>query len=130
MGFHEIESDTYRLGRSSVLGNDYAGVHIDADADSGVAAVTLMRLRGGELPQSWWERKTPRETLGLREVAQLRAPALLEVASGLPRIRGEADRTPHLWFWAVVLQSVASPWLAGDESWFEQVEQDLRGTAG
>lgn len=112
MGFHEIKSDTYRLGRSTVLGNNYAGVHIDADADSGTATVTLMRLRDGEIPESWWERKAPRETLGLREVTQLRAPALLEVCSGLPHIRAEADRTPHLWFWAVVLQSVASPWLA------------------
>ncbi|EAQ00909.1 hypothetical protein JNB_12059 [Janibacter sp. HTCC2649] len=54
MGFHEITSDTYRLGRSTVLGNSYAGVHIDADADSGIAAVTLMRLRnrsGRFMPQ-------------------------------------------------------------------------------
>ena len=30
-GFRVIDRDTYRLGESSVIGNDFAGVHLDAD---------------------------------------------------------------------------------------------------
>jgi hypothetical protein len=126
-GFRVIDRDTYRLGESSVIGNDFAGVHLDADYDSNVVSATLLRLDEGRVPDRWWERRAPRVGLGLREVAGVLAPGTLEGLSDLPALRREADRAPHLRFWAGVLQAVAMPWLKGDREWFDRTERVLSG---
>jgi len=108
-----------------VLGNDFAGVALDADYDNNMVSAELFRLDDGRVPDLWWEPRTPRVRLGLREVAEVLAPGTLEGMSDLPRLRREADRAPHLRFWAGVLQAVAMPWLSGDREWFERMERVL-----
>jgi hypothetical protein len=44
----------------------------------------------------------------------------------LPSIEREADRAPHLRFWASVLQTVAGDWAHVDEAWYDSVETQLR----
>jgi len=78
------------------------------------------------MPSPWWEVQTPQVTLKLREVAELIAPHSLTGEENLPPIEREADRLPHLRFWAVVLEAVAADWLRGDRTWFDVVEGRLR----
>ena len=127
LGFQVVDSGTYRLGDWILLGNGSAGIHLDSDGDTRSVEVRLIRLDDGHLPARWWERQIPRVSLRLREVAEMLAPQALIGVSGLPPIEREADRAPHLHFWASVLQAVAADWLQGDRSWFVNVEGRLRG---
>jgi hypothetical protein len=130
MGFRVVDSGTYRLGDWTLLGDGFAGIHLDCDGDTRTLSVMLIRLEGNQLPERWWERQTPRVTLGLREVAEILAPQSLAGESGLPLIEREADRAPHLRFWASALQAVAADWLQGDRTWFDNVEVRLRDDDG
>ena len=130
LGFRVVASGTYRLGDWTLLGDGCAGIHLDCDGDTRTLRVMLIRLEGNQLPEGWWERQTPRLTLGLREVAEILAPQSLTGESGLPPIEREADRAPHLRFWASVLQAVAADWLPGDRAWFDNVEVRLRDDDG
>lgn len=130
MGFRVVDSGTYRLGDWTLLGDGCAGIHLDCDGDTRTLSVMLIRLEGNQLPERWWERQTPRVTLGLREVAEILAPQSLAGESGLPPIEREADRAPHLRFWASALQAVAADWLQGDRTWFDNVEVRLRDDDG
>jgi hypothetical protein len=127
LGFRVVDSGTYRLGNWTLFGNGYAGIHIDCDGDTRSLQVKLIRLDDNQLPARWRERQNPRVRLTLREVAETLAPRSLTGESGLPRIEREADRAPHLQFWASVLQAVAADWLHGDRTWFYTVEARLRG---
>ena len=126
LGFRVVDSGTYRLGDWTVLGNGYAGIHLDCDGDCRSVAVTLLRLEGGESPARWWERQVPRVSLRLREVAEVLAPESLSGESDLPPLEREADRAPHLQFWASVLEAVAADWLQGDQTWFDRTESRVR----
>jgi hypothetical protein len=130
LGFRVVDNGTYRLGDWTLLGNGYAGIHLDSDGDTRSLQVKLIRLDNNRLPARWWERQIPRVTLGLREVAETLAPQSLTGESGLPPIEHEADRAPHLQFWASVLQAVAADWLQGDRTWLDNVESRLRGESG
>jgi len=130
LGFRVVDSGTYRLGDWTLFGNGYAGIHLDSDGDTRSVAVKLMRLDDNELPARWWDRQIPRVRLRLSEVAEMLAPQSLIGESGLPPIEREADRAPHLQFWAFVLQAVAADWLHGDRTWFDNVEARLRGEDG
>jgi hypothetical protein len=125
-GFRIVDGGTYRLGNWTLFGNEGAGVHLDCDGDTRSLAVMLACLDGDQLPQRWWERQTPRVTLGLREVAVVLAPGSLAGEADLPPIQREADRAPHLRFWAAVLQAAAADWLNGDSTWWDTVEVRLR----
>jgi hypothetical protein len=105
----------------------YAGIHLDCDGDTRTLGVVLIRLDDNELPERWWERQIPSVALSLRAVADALAPQSLTGETGLPPIEREADRAPHLRFWASVLQNVAADWLQGDRTWFDKVEGRLRG---
>jgi len=129
-GFRVVDSGTYRLGDWTLFGNGYAGIHIDSDGDTRSVQVKLMRLDDNQLPARWWDRQIPRVSLRLREVAEVLAPRSLIGESGLPPIEREADRAPHLRFWASALQAVAADWLHGDRTWFDNVEARLRGEDG
>lgn len=130
LGFSVVDGGTYRLGDWTLLGNGNAGVHIDCDGDTRSLAVTLIRLADNQLPARWWERRSPRVRMGLREVAEVLAPQSLIGESDLPPLDREADRAPHLRFWATVLQAAAADWLRGDRTWFDQAERRLRGDDG
>lgn len=130
LGFRVVDSGTYRLGDWTLFGNGYAGIHIDSDGDTRSLEVKLIRLDDNQLPARWWERQNPRVRLRQREVAEALAPQSLTGESGLPPIEREADRAPHLQFWASVLQAVAADWLHGDRAWFDNVEAQLRGQDG
>ncbi len=127
LGFQVVDSGTYRLGDWTLLGNGYAGIHLDSDGDTRSVEVRLIRLDDGQFPARWWEGQIPRVSLRLGEVAGMLAPQALIGVSGLPPIEREADRGPHLRFWARVLQAVAADWLQGNRSWFADVEERLRG---
>ena len=127
LGFQVVDSGTYRLGDWTLLGNGYAGIHLDSDGDTRSVEVKLIRLDEGLLPARWWEARIPRVSLRLREVAEMLAPQALIGVSALPPIEREADRAPHLRFWARILQAVAADWLQGDRSWVADVEERLRG---
>jgi hypothetical protein len=128
LGFRVVDSGTYMLGNWTLFGDGYAGVYIDSDFDCRFVAVKLIRLDDNRMPERWWERRDPRVSLSLYEVAELLAPQSLSGGSGLPRIEREADRAPHLQFWASVLQVVARDWLQGHRTWFAEVElQTTRG---
>ena len=122
LGFRVVDSGTYRLGDWTLYGNGYAGVHLDCDGDNRTLDVMLIRLEGNQLPERWWERHAPRDTLRLGEVAEILAPQSLTGQSDLPPIEREADRAPHLVFWSSVLQASAADWLHGDRTWFDKVE--------
>jgi len=126
-GFRIIEGATYRLGEWAVIGNDFAGVYLDGDADSQMFRASLLRLDKGRVPDRRWEPRTPRVELGLGEVARVLAPDSLEGLRDLPVLLNQSDRAPHLRFWAGVLQAVAMPWLSGDREWFDRAELELRG---
>jgi len=126
-GFRIIDGGTYRLGEWAVIGNDFAGVHLDGDADSQGFRATLLRLDQGRVPERWWEPRTPRVVLGLGEVARVLAPDSLEGRIDLPLLLNQSDRAPHLRFWAGVLQGVAMPWLSGDREWFDRTALELSG---
>lgn len=126
-GFRVVYRDTYRLGEASTVGNQFAGVHLDADFDSNFVDATLLRLDHGQMPERWWAPQTPRVSLGLREVAAVLAPEVLDGIVDLPRLRREADRAPHLQFWSRALSRVAAPWLQGDREWFDRTERLLAG---
>jgi hypothetical protein len=130
LGFQVVDGGTYRLGDWTLLGNGYAGIHLDCDGDTHSLEVALIRLDDDQLPAGWWEPQTPRVMLRLREVAETLAPQSLTGESALPPIEREADRAPHLQFWASVLQAVAADWLQGDRTWFDYVESRLRGGDG
>jgi hypothetical protein len=130
LGFRVVDSGTYRLGNWTLLGNGYAGIRLDCDGDTRSLEVKLMGLDNDHMPPRWWDRQTPRVSLGLREVAELVAPQSLAGLANLPPIEREADRAPHLRFWAAVLQAVAADWLHGDRAWFDTVEGRLRGEPG
>jgi len=127
LGFQVVDSGTYRLGDWTLLGNGYAGIHLDSDGDTRSVDVRLIHLDNGQLPARWWERQIPRVSLRLHEVTEMLAPRALIGMSGLPPIECEADRAPHLRFWASVLETVAADWLHGDLTWFVTVERRLRG---
>jgi hypothetical protein len=128
LGFQVIDGGTYRLGDWTLLGNGDAGIHLDSDGDTRTVGVMLIRLDDGRLPARWWDgQMVPRVSLGLSGVTELLAPRALIGVSGLPPIEREADRAPHLRFWASVLQAVAADWLHGDPSWFVTIERRLRG---
>jgi hypothetical protein len=126
-GFRVVDSGTYRLGNWSLFGNGNAGIHLDCDGDSRSLSVTLVRLEDNRMPDRWWE---PRVSLGLREVAAALAPESLNGASELPPIEREADRAPHLRFWASVLRDTAGDWLDGDRAWFDRTESRIRENDG
>ena len=130
LGFQVVDSGTYRLGDWTLLGNGYAGIHLDSDGDTRSVQVKLIRLHDGQLPARWWEARIPRVSLRLREVAEVLAPQALIGVSALPPIEREADRAPHLRFWARVLQAVAADWLQGNQSWFVDAEGRLRSDDG
>jgi hypothetical protein len=130
LGFRVVDSGTYRLGDWTLFGNGRAGIHLDCDGDTRSLDVRLVRLDNDQMPPRWWETQTPRVTLRLREVAELIAPQVLAGEANLPPIEREADRAPHLRFWAAVLQAVAADWLHGDRAWFDLVERRLRGELG
>ena len=92
----------------------------DSDGDTRSLEVKLIRLDDNQLPARWWERQNPRVRLRQREVAEALAPQSLTGESGLPPIEREADRAPHLQFWASVLQAVAADWLHGGSSLVRQ----------
>ena len=127
LGFQVVDSGTYRLGDWTLLGNGYAGIHLDSDGDTRSVETRLIRLDNGQFPARWWEGQIPRVSLRLRQVAEMLAPQALIGVSDLPPIEREADRAPHLRFWASVLQTVTADWLHGDRSWFVTVERRLRG---
>jgi hypothetical protein len=127
LGFRVVDSGTYRLGDWTLLGDGYSGIHLDSDGDTHTLDVMLIRLEDNRLPERWRERQTPCVALRLRGVAELLAPQSLIGESGLPPIEREADRAPHLQFWASVLQDVAADWLEGDRTWFDKVVGRLRG---
>jgi hypothetical protein len=128
LGFQVVDSGTYRLGNWTVFGNGNAGIHLDCDGDCRSLDVTLIRLEGNQMPGRWWDRQVPRVSLGLREVASTLAPESLSGESDLPPIEREADRSPHLEFWASVLQAIAADWLHGDQTWFARTESRIRGS--
>lgn len=128
LGFRIADSGTYRLGDWSLFANGDAGIHLDSDGDTRTVVVRLVRLDNGHMPAQWWERQIPRVTLRLREVAELLAPDCLAGEVNLPPIEREADRAPHLRFWAGVLQALAQDWLHDNPTWFDAVEVRLRGT--
>lgn len=130
LGFQTVDTGTYRLGDWTLLGNGYAGIRLDCDGDTRSLQVTLIYLDDNQLPARWREHQIPRVSLGLREVAEMLAPRSLTGHSGLPPIEREADRAPHLQFWAFVLQAVAGDWLEGDRTWFDNAESRLRGGNG
>jgi len=130
LGFRVVDGGTYRLGNWTLLGNGDAGIHLDCDGDTRSLEVKLIRLDNGQMPPKWWERQTPRVTLRLREVAELVAPRSLAGLASLPPIEREADRAPHLRYWAAVLQVAAADWLRGDLAWFDLIEGQLRGELG
>ena len=130
LGFRVLDSNTYRRGTWTLLANGDAGLHLDCDMDNRSLFVTLIRLSNGQLPPQWWEPRAPRVALGFREVAELIDPESLADEAGLPVINSEADRAPHLRFWAAVLQTVAADWLHGDEAWFDRVESQYRELYG
>jgi hypothetical protein len=121
LGFRVVDGGTYRLGNWTLFGNGSAGIQLDCDGDSRSLTVDLMRLDDNRLPERWWEPQTPRVKLGLREVAELLAPEALVGVADLPEIEREADRAPHLRFWACVLRAVAADWLQGNPDWFDDV---------
>ena len=127
LGFQVVDSGTYRLGDWTLLGNSYAGIHLDSDGDTRSVDVRLIRLDNGQFPGTVVGRADPRVSLRLHEVTEMLAPQALIGVSDLPPIEREADRAPHLRFWASVLQAVAADWLHGDRSWFVNVERRLRG---
>jgi len=129
-GFVVLDRSTYRLGESSVIAKSNAGVALDADFDAQLVSARLIRLQDGSRPDRWWENRTPRCSMDLGEVARVLAPESRQVQGELPRLRAEADRAPHLRFWASVLRAVASPWLEGDERWFDRTAQLLPTTPG
>lgn len=129
-GFRVVDGGTYRLGDWTLFGSGLAGIHIDSDGDTRSLEVKLIRLDDNQLPARWWERQNPTVTLRLREVAEVLAPQSLTGESGLPPIEREADRAPHLLFWASVLQAAAADWLHGDRAWFENVDAQLRARDG
>jgi hypothetical protein len=106
-GFRVIDGGTYRLGEWAVIGNDFAGVHLDGDADNQMFHASLLRLDEGRVPDRLWEPRVPRVSLRLGEVAKILAPDTLRGITDLPALRNEVDRAPHLKFWAGVLQAVA-----------------------
>ena len=77
LGFQVVDSGTYRLGDWTLLGNGYAGIHLDSDGDTRSVDVRLIRLDDGHLPARWWEGQVPRVSLRLREVTELLAPRAL-----------------------------------------------------
>lgn len=99
-GFRIIDGDTYRLGEWAVIGNDFAGVYLDGDADSQMFRASLFRLDEGRVPERWWKPRTPRMVMGLDEVASLLAPDVLAGRLELPLLVNQSDRAPHLGFWA------------------------------
>lgn len=124
-GFRILDGGTYRLGEWVLIGNDFAGVFLDGDADSQMFRASLVRLDAGRMPDRWWEPRTPRVVLGLGEVARLLAPDSLSGLRALPALINQSDRAEHLSFWAGVLQAVALPWLSGDREWFTRTEAEL-----
>ena len=44
LGFLVVDSGTYRLGDWTLLGNGYAGIHLDCDGDTRSLQVKLIRL--------------------------------------------------------------------------------------
>jgi hypothetical protein len=125
--FRVINGGSYRLGEWAVIGNDFAGVYLDGDADNQMFHASLLRLDEGQVPDRLWEPRVPRIILSLGEVAEILAPDTLRGVSDLPALRNQADRAPHLRFWAEVLQAVAMPWLNGDREWFDRTELQLNG---
>jgi hypothetical protein len=125
LGFRVIDSGSYRLGDWTLFGNGSVGIKLDCDGDTRSLDAKLVRLENGHMPDRWWERQVPRVTLGLREVAELLAPQSLADEASLPPIEREADRAPHLHFWASVFQAVAADWVRVDSSWFDSVEGRL-----
>jgi hypothetical protein len=130
LGFRVVDSGTYRLGNWTLLGNGNAGIHLDCDGDTRSLEVKLIRLDSDQMPPRWWEPQIPRVSLRLREVAELVAPQSLADQANLPPIEREADRAPHLHYWAAVLQAAAADWLHGDRTWFDAVEGRLRDELG
>jgi hypothetical protein len=125
IGFRIVDSGTYRLGDWTLLGNGSAGIKLDSDGDTRTLDVMLIQLENNRIPERWWEPQSPRVALRLRAVAEILAPQSLDGAAGLPPIEREADRAPHLKFWASVLQGVAADWLHGDRTWFDKVDARL-----
>jgi hypothetical protein len=130
LGFRIVDSGTYRLGNWTLFGNGNTGIHLDCDGDTRSLEVRLIRLDDDQMPPRWWERQTPRVTLTLRVAAELLAPQSLAGEANLPPIVNEADRAPHLRFWAAVLQAVAADTFQGDRAWFDVIEGRLRGELG
>jgi len=126
LGFRVIDGGSYRLGNWTLFGNGPIGIHLDCDGDTRSLAVKLVRLENGHMPDRWWYRQVPRVTLSLREIAELLAPQSLTGEASLPPIEREADRAPHLRFWASVLQAVAADWKHLDGAWYDRVEARLR----
>lgn len=127
-GFRVIDSGSYRLGNWTLFGNGSVGIHLDCDGDTRSLAVKLVRLESGHMPDRWWDRQVPRVTLSLRDIAELLAPQSLAGEVSLPPIEREADRAPHLRFWASVLETVAGDWAHVDEAWYDSVETRLRAS--
>jgi hypothetical protein len=126
LGFRVVDSGSYRLGNWTLFGNGSVGIHLDCDGDTRSLAVKLVRLENGHMPDRWWDRQVPRVTLGLHETAELLAPQSLTGEASLPQIEREADRAPHLRFWASVLQAVAADEPHLDGAWYDSVEPWLR----
>lgn len=110
-GFVVADRSSYRLGETLTLAKGSRGVNVDADYDCNVVRVDLR-------PQPWAGYGAPH--LDLEEVARALAPELLDGHRALPRLVREADRAPHLEFWAGVLEVVAGAWLDGDDDWWER----------
>ena len=130
LGFRVLGRGTYRLGNWTLLGNGDTGIKLDCDGDTRSLEVTLVRLKNDQMLPRWWEPHVPRARLKLRAVAELIAPESLADEASLPLINSEADRAPHLRFWASVLQAAATEWLHGDRTWLARVERQLRGEHG
>ncbi len=124
LGFHVVGHSRYRLGESWTVGDDVVGVRLDSDSDGGPrVSAMFVRLRGGLVPDDWWQRHRPLPTMDVADVAAVLAPETLTGRSALLPVRREADRLPHLEFWAGVVQVVAAPWLRGDRDWYDRTER-------
>jgi hypothetical protein len=126
LGFRVIDSGRYRLGNWTLLGNGSVGIHLDCDGDTRSLTVKLVRLKSGYMPDQWWDPQIPRVALSLRQIAELLAPESLSGEASLPPMEREADRAPHLRFWASVLQAVAADRAQLDGAWYDSVEARLR----
>lgn len=108
-GFVVADRSRFRMGETLTLATGGRVVHLDSDGDSRTIDVRIERRPAGDVP-----------ALRLDDVTWVLAPDLLGGRRGLPRLVREADRAPHLEYWAGVLEAVVAPWLDGDDEWWDR----------